>query len=207
MQGGESISANRIVLALPPRVAAGLEFDPYLTQRQINAMQEIPTWMAGHAKFFAVYEDPFWRRAGLSGDAFSRHGPLAEIHDASAQAGTPAALFGFLGVSASVRESNRDAIIDAALEQLVRIFGAPARNPVKTYLQDWAQDPFTATVQDQTPPMHHPDYGMPSALASIWDGKLQMCSTEVAPEMGGFLEGALAVAEKTAEVLLGEDTA
>ncbi len=38
--------------------------------------------MAGHAKVVALYERPFWREQGLSGDAISHCGTLAEIHDA-----------------------------------------------------------------------------------------------------------------------------
>ncbi|MEM1154111.1 MAG: hypothetical protein AAGI44_08210 [Pseudomonadota bacterium] len=49
----------------------------------------VPTWMAGQAKVVAVYESPFWRDSGFSGDAMSRKGPLIEIHDASPASGEP----------------------------------------------------------------------------------------------------------------------
>jgi len=89
--------AERIVLAVPPRIAATLHFEPALDPRQRQLLTEIPTWMAGHAKLVAVYEEPFWRREGLSGDAMSRSGPLMELHDASPQSGQPGAIFGFTG--------------------------------------------------------------------------------------------------------------
>lgn len=200
---GRSCKADTIVVALPPRVAAGLVFEPELDHRQMRALQDIPTWMAGHAKFVAIYDRPFWRDAGLSGDAMSRHGPLAEIHDASSLATSgPAALFGFLGLPVSHRQDKDTAIIQASLAQLARIFGPEATAPVETVYLDWAFEARTASRLDHAPLSHHPAYGMPEVLRSLWDGKLHICSTEVAPEMGGYLEGALAIAETTAEVVM-----
>jgi len=80
---GKTCQAQQVVFALPPRLIADLTINPPLDQVQIDSMRSLPTWMAGHAKILALYEKPFWREAGLSGDASSRHGPMVEIHDAS----------------------------------------------------------------------------------------------------------------------------
>ncbi len=199
---GQTCHADHIVLALPPRVAAGLLPEGDTLRPVIEA---IPTWMGGHAKFVAIYERPFWREAGLSGDAMSRHGPLVEIHDASgAKADDPGALFGFLGVPAAHRAGADTAIVEAALAQLLRLFGPEAARPVQTAYQDWAQAPQTATSLDHAPLSHHPAYGLPPALEGMWGGHLHLCVTETAPEMGGFLEGALAAADHTAHLLVKE---
>lgn len=210
-RSGQRWQARKIILALPPRLAAEISFSPALSQKQLGALQAIPTWMAGHAKFVALYETPFWREAGLSGDAMSRSGPLAEIHDASAplsgqgqETTSPAALFGFVGTAAAARQGQEAKLTKAALTQLTRIFGPQAAHPIKTVLQDWAQDRYTATSRDQSPPSQHPTYGLPAALRDIWGGRLSLCVTEVAPEMGGYLEGALAAAEQTAADLRKE---
>lgn len=212
-RSGQRWQARKVILALPPRLAAEVSFTPRLSPEQIKALQEIPTWMAGHAKFVALYETPFWREAGLSGDAMSRSGPLAEIHDASApdliaghgtQTSAPAALFGFLGTSAELRQGQEAQLTKAALSQLARIFGPQAAHPIKTVLQDWATESHTATPHDQTPPRAHPAFGLPASLNAIWGGRLSLCGTEVAPEMGGYLEGALAAAEQSADDLRRE---
>jgi monoamine oxidase len=212
-RSAQSWQARQIILALPPRLAAEISFTPALSREQLKALQSIPTWMGGHAKFVALYEDPFWREAGLSGDAMSRSGPLAEIHDASApgahsgqgpEPASPAALFGFVATSAAVRQRQSQGqgqqaqLTREALAQLSRIFGPQAAHPIKTVVQDWAQDRHTATPRDLIPPRQHPAYGLPAPLHSIWDGRLSLCVSEVAPEMGGYLEGALAAAEQTA---------
>jgi monoamine oxidase len=201
---GRRFGARHIVLALPPRVVAGLRFDPALPDAAQAALAAIPTWMAGHAKFVAIYDRPFWRAAGLSGDVTSRRGPLAEIHDASGDDGTPAALFGFLGLSADQRAGRARQIEAAALDQLAQVFGPEALSPVATRLQDWATEPMTATIADRAPLSGHPAYGVPPALVGLWDGRLHVAATETAPEMGGLMEGALASADRVARLILGQ---
>jgi monoamine oxidase len=192
---GGRCRAAQVVLAIPPRLAAALDHDPPLPATARAEMEAIPTWMAGHAKFVALYDRPFWREAGLSGDAMSQCGPLAEIHDASGHDGRPAALFGFLGVPAGDRQGRASEIEAAALVQLARLFGPAAGGPIKTAWQDWAADPFTATAADRVPPSGHPAYGPHKAFDGLHGGRLHLAVTETAPDAGGLLEGALAAAE------------
>jgi monoamine oxidase len=206
------IESQKVVLALPPRVAAEiLSFKPKLSAEVISSMQNIPTWMAGHAKVVAIYKEAFWRNDGLSGDAMSRRGPLVEIHDASpedhlTQKNGPYALFGFMGIPAHVRANNRQMLIDATLDQLVRLFGEQAKIPLDIAIQDWAFEPETATPLDQAPLNQHPDYGLPRSLKHIWDGDIILSSTEAAPRFGGYLEGALEAAAATFEQLMQAST-
>src|SRR3546814_9850222 len=79
--------------------------------------------MAPHAKYLAIYEAPFWREQGLSGECRSGRGPMVEIHDASMPGGS-AALFGPIGVPDPARKG----IAEAALREqcrvpFVRMFG------------------------------------------------------------------------------------
>ena len=174
--GDDTIRAANVVLALPPRLVAGLGV----------AIPDAPTWMAGQAKLVATYPVPFWRDQGLNGDAISHRGPLAEMHDASpADAGT-GALFGFAQPGAARQPGFRD----AALAQLGRLFGPEAATPDEVIVKDWSMDQATATPADQTPPAGHPAYRpLPPTERLIFAG------SEAAPEDGGFLEGALAAAE------------
>ncbi|MEH6645653.1 flavin monoamine oxidase family protein [Sulfitobacter sp.] len=191
---GEVVRADRVVLALPPRVAAQIKYTPALPIVAKTVMGDVPTWMAGQAKAVAVYETAFWRTAGLSGAATSRFGPMIEIHDASPAQDGPSALFGFIGVPPQGR-ADVPALRQHILAQLVRLFGPEAGRPIKLLVQDWAYDPLTATEVDRVPLYAHPDYGMPAALQELWDGRLIMAGTEVAQQFGGYLEGALEAAE------------
>lgn len=123
-----SLVAGDVVLAAPPRLlAATVGFSPPLDPATARSWRDTPTWMAPHAKFFALYERPFWREAGLSGTAQSSLGPLVEIHDASTASGQ-AALFGFVGVPAPQRaQYGEAAIVEAAVRQLELGRQAPRR--------------------------------------------------------------------------------
>ena len=172
----DTIRAARVVLALPPRLAAGLGV----------TVPDVPTWMAGQAKLVASYPMPFWRAEGLNGDAISHRGPLAEIHDASPADADTGALFGFAHPGAARQPGFRD----AALAQLGRLFRQEAARPDEVVVKDWSTDPATATPADQIPPAGHPAYRPLSPTE-----RLIFAGSEVAPEDGGFLEGALAAAE------------
>lgn len=199
-QSGQSITAQKVVLAMPPRVAATLGFDPALPDAATAEMQGIATWMAGQAKAIALYDSPFWREAGLSGDATSRRGPMVEIHDASPETGGPYALFGFIGVPPAARQNN-NALRQSVIAQFARLFGSQAAAPKHLVIKDWALDPFTSTALDHQPLFDHPRYGPTETLQNLWDGSLIVSGTEMAPVFGGFLEGALQAADHTLKLL------
>jgi len=193
-----ALRAGRVVCAVPPRIVADtVAFEPALTPSQLREMRAIPTWMAGHAKLVAVYDRPFWREAGLSGDGVSQRGPLAEIHDASPPDGSQGALFGFVGVPAAKRIEPGFDLESLAVAQLAAMFGPDAGTPRAVLIKDWAKDPLTATPADFTDAAGHPPYGLSGALRELWNDRLALASTETAPQFGGFLEGALEAAAAT----------
>lgn len=199
---GQSFTSQQVVLTVPPGIAAArIAFSPALPEAALSAMRATPTWMAGHAKAVAVYDAPFWRDAGLSGDAISRQGPLAEIHDASPDTGGLFALFGFVGVPAPNRR-DENTLRDQIIAQLIRLFGPGAGSPQPLILKDWATDPHTATDLDLQPVYAHPRYGHPPALQNLWGGRLCLAGTEVAAEFGGYLEGALGASDHALAKLL-----
>ena len=193
---GDSVTAGQAILALPPRLAATIRFSPALPEAAMVAMKSVKTWMAGQAKALAVYDSPFWRDDGLSGDASSRHGPMVEIHDASPATGRPYGLFGFIGVPPEVR-IDEQTLRHHLTAQLARMFGPMSAHPAHLFVKDWATDRFTAVPADSEQLNAHPFYGLPRALANLWGGQLHFAGTEVATQFGGYIEGALEAAEAT----------
>ena len=190
------ITAWHVIAALPPRLfAQKVSLHPAPISRDLSRWQATATWMAPHAKFFALYDRPFWRDAGLSGMAQSMVGPLVEIHDATTASGK-AALFGFVGVPAANRAALGDeALIHAAIQQLARLFGSEAGSPRATLIKDWAQDKWTATNADAVSSAH------PAALTGdwvtgAWQGRLLMAGSEASPSDPGYLAGAVEAAQK-----------
>lgn len=188
--------ARHVLLAVPPRLAAhGIGFEPALPGELTRQWRATPTWMAPHAKYLAVYDAPFWRADGLSGSARSALGPMVEIHDASLPGGS-AALFGFLGVPARVRQRLTEDVLKASCRaQLARLFGAPAATPRAEAIKDWAQDPHTATPADLQD-ASHPSGSLPLAAADgPWQHVLTGIASEWSPQFPGYVAGAVEAAD------------
>jgi len=58
----QTMMVEHVLLALPPRLAASaIAFEPPLPDDLKSHWDHMPTWMAPHAKYVAVYDKPFWR--------------------------------------------------------------------------------------------------------------------------------------------------
>lgn len=181
-----------VLLAVPPRLAvATIDFTPALPDSLSRDWRNAATWMASHAKYVAVYDTPFWRDQGLSGEARSTAGPLAEIHDASMPGGS-AALFGFFGVPANTRKRVHEGGLHAHCRaQLARMFGPQAAQPRAELIKDWATDPLTATAADQDGTAGHGAAPAATAASGIWRGRLLGIASEWSPQFPGYVAGAI----------------
>jgi len=188
--------ARQLIPALPPRLLAStVDFEPALDGETLRRWRQTATWMAPHAKFFALYDRPFWRESGLSGMAQSRVGPLVEIHDATLASGS-AALFGFFGLDHRQRmEVGEEALVRAAIAQLVRLFGAMAGQPQATLFKDWAADSLTATEADAQA-ADHPLPDPRSWISGNWARYVSLAGSETSFTYPGYLAGAVDAAER-----------
>ncbi|SMB89160.1 Monoamine oxidase [Pasteurella testudinis DSM 23072] len=186
--------AEALLLALPPRLAANLDFRPSLPSDLQRVWAGTPTWMVPHAKYVAVYEHPFWREQGLSGEGRSPQGILGEIHDISMPDGK-AALFGFFNAPAHIRAGVSDDDLKTHCRALLtRLFGEQAASPVAETVKDWATDPFTATEQDILDGGQHP-FAPPTHTAyGDWANILIGIGSEWSPQFSGYLAGAVEAA-------------
>jgi len=194
--------ADHVVLALPPALAAHtIKLPSQLPPELIDVASRTPVWMGDSVKVVAIFSKPFWRGEGLAGAAMSRRGPLGEIHDMSGPSGEPAALFGFARAA-----SMHPGIETDIREQLTRIFGPGAAEPIDLLISDWSREQWTAAPITGG----SPEYGMfghrlyrQAALG----GRLHWSSTETAQTFAGHIEGALEAAERTVALMLGEQAA
>jgi len=200
--GARLCQSKQVVLALPPRVALNsIVFEPDLTAERKSELNEVATWMAGHAKCIVVYPEAFWRDSGLSGDIISQVGPLSEIHDATSEDGV-SALFGFFATPPNRRKTHKHEIDQLIIAQLVRLFGNKAAMPSEILYKDWARDPLTATKRDQHIPNHHPSNSLSSIAEPGWNKKLIWSGSETAVgHYNGYIEGALTASNAALELL------
>jgi Monoamine oxidase len=194
---------EHVLLAVPPRLAlARIDFLPMLPEPLVRAWRGTATWMAPHAKYLAHYDAPFWRAQGLSGEARSSRGPLAEMHDASMPGGG-AALFGFFGVPARVRRGvPEDVLRTHCRAQLTRLFGARAATPLADFIKDWAADPWTATDADQDGAGQHAEAPDASVPEGPWQNRIMGIASEWSPQFPGYVAGAVEAAADGVNTLL-----
>ena len=140
---GHVLEADRVVVTLPPTLAGRLEYAPALPSWRDQLTQRLP---AGSViKLYAVYDEPFWRADGLTGQAASDVGPVKVTFDNSPPAGRPGVLMGFMEANdgrvwARRTEAERR---DAALACFARYFGPRALDPVEYLERDWMAEEFS----------------------------------------------------------------
>lgn len=196
-RGGRRYRAHQLLITLPPRLAAAIEYEPPLPLSVVMALQETQTWMGQAMKVGLVYERPFWRSAGLSGMAVSYSGAVGQFHDATPPGNGAGALFGWLGNQSRARALAQDERRAAVVAQAVRLFGAEASAPLDFVECNWRLEPFT-NGGNAIPEVEHPVYGSPLLQPAQMNGRLHWTSTEVAAVGGGYLEGAVYIGEEIA---------
>lgn len=195
---GRRWRARHVVLALPPSVAVDTIDLPDLPGAVARLAATVPVWMGQVAKVVAVYDEPFWRHAGLAGAAASRLGPLQEVHDLSGPGGDPAAIFGF--APAALLGPDAEAQVRA---QLGRLFGPRGAEPRSLAIADWSRERWTSPADAAARPADHSRYGHPLLSAPALDGRLHWTSTETATSYAGHVEGALAAAGRAVDAITG----
>ena len=65
----------------PPALAGRIEYEPALPAARDQLTQRMP--MGSVIKCMAVYEEPFWRERGLTGQAVSLPGPAGDLRQHS----------------------------------------------------------------------------------------------------------------------------
>jgi monoamine oxidase len=187
---GQVWRCQHVVLAVPPAlVVQNIKLPSELPDQLVSIAAQTPVWMGDAVKVVVTYEQPFWREQGLAGAGISRRGPLHEIHDMSGPDGNPAALFGFIRSSPSPAGSDTD-----IRQQLERMFGPHATDPIDIAIQDWSAEKWTHTDSGAH------DYGLfghPIYSAPNLGGRIHWSSTETAANYAGHIEGALEAAERT----------
>jgi monoamine oxidase len=182
------------IVAIPPSLAGRIRWTPAMPPDRDNLTARFP--MGATIKFHALYERPFWREAGYSGEVVCDHGPLAVVFDNTSHDGRVPALLGF-GVGRAAREwgaRDADTRRTAVLDALARCFGSAAKHPIDWFEQDWSTEPWTGGC-----PVGNPSPGSlvmlgPTLRAPV--GRVHWAGTETATEWTGYMEGALQAAER-----------
>jgi monoamine oxidase len=197
-----SVAAKQVVVAMPPTLAARIDYDPLLPFARDQLTQRLP--MGILLKCEAVYERPFWRDAGFSGFAITDHGPANIIYDNTPKEGSPAVLFGFVGGDSARAYAGKPRAErkQAVLKTFAACFGEQAMHPIGYFEKDWAKDAYTrgSPVTIAQPGALY-GYG-PSLRAPV--GCIHWAGTETSTYWTGYMDGAVRSGERAAAEVLDE---
>ncbi len=180
---------RRVIVAIPPTLAGRIEYYPRLPGLRDQYTQRIP--MGTVIKCIAVYDKPFWRDEGLTGQVTSNVGPVKVTYDNSPPDGNPGALLGFVeGADArALLRKSASARRAAVLESFVRYFGPTAGRPRNYFDMSWADQPYTRGCYGAfTPPGVLLDYGDQTRKPV---GPIHWAGTESATLWNGYMDGAI----------------
>ncbi|RKH85122.1 FAD-dependent oxidoreductase [Corallococcus sp. AB045] len=204
-EDGRTFRARYAVVATPPALAERIDFGADLPPGRRRAHADIP--MGSVIKVVATYATPFWREAGLSGEAVSDAGPVRLCFDDCGPHGHHPALVGFfLGDTARAWTGRPvEDLHRAALADFARFFGPQALSPVAIAALDWKQEAFSTGCYVGLP--------RPGTLTAIGDalrapfGRVHWAGTETAIEGCGYLDGAVESGERAATEVAARLTA
>jgi monoamine oxidase len=198
------VRAAFAIVAMSPADAGRIAVSPALPRGR-SRLQRRATMVSGW-KVQAVYDEPFWREEGLSGQSLSDTGPLALTYDNSPPSGRPGVLMGFTGYQTDPRLSiSADLARDpkarrqAILECLARYFGPRALKARDYFEQDWGAEPHTEGCIPSFPPGLLTEAG--EALVEPV-GRIHWAGAESATAWDGYMEGAVEAGERAAREIL-----
>jgi monoamine oxidase len=190
------VSGKRVIVAMPPALAGRIVYHGGMTDLRDQLMQRIPQGTL--RKFEAIYEKPFWRDKGLSGQVVSNIGPIKVTFDASPKDGNPGVILGFIGGTEARKWTPRsvDDRKKACLDNLVTYFGDEAAN-IKDFREiDWPSVPYVKGCPvGVLPPGTLVDFG-PALRAPV--GRIHWAGTETSNYWCGYMDGAVRSGERAA---------
>ncbi|MGI8571197.1 MAG: flavin monoamine oxidase family protein [Solirubrobacteraceae bacterium] len=199
---GTTLTAKRVIVALPPTLAGRIAYRPGLPALRDQLTQRVPA--GSLIKTIAVYDTPFWRDHGLNGQVNSDQGPVKVTLDVSPESGTPGVIAGFVDGDDARALSDLPAPERAqlALSSYVRYFGPRAGRPRRYFDQVWDREVYTGGCPvGVMPPGVLTEYG-PALRAPV--GRIHWAGTETATNWNGYMDGAVRSGERAAAEVLAE---
>jgi monoamine oxidase len=197
---GATVRARRAIVAVAPTLGGRIAYDPPLPGYRDQLTQRMP--LGTVAKCMGIYDEPFWRGEGLSGQGTSDAGPVKLTFDNSPPDGSPGVLLGFLE-GRRARElgrleagERRAAVIDC----FARLFGPRAARPDGYVERLWAEEEWSRGCYGcHMPTGAWTNYG-PALREPI--GSLHWAGAEYATVWNGYMDGAVRSGEATASAVL-----
>ena len=197
-----TVQARRAVVAVPIAIASQIIYEPMLPVDRSFLHQRMPS--GAIFKINIVYEEPFWRADGLSGQSAAPGSPATITIDASTDAARPGVLCVIVEGPIARQIGELDAAVRrrAILAELVARFGSQAGAPVEYLEQNWTVERYSGGgMLSHAPPGVLTQFGRALREPS---GRIHWAGTESSTIMCGWVDGAVRSGERAAtEVMQG----
>jgi monoamine oxidase len=190
------VRARRVVVAMMPADTRRITFDPGLPRARRGL---VDAWRGEPAiKVNVVYDEPFWRKEGLSGLGLTDRPPIGVTFDNSPRDGSRGVLLAFLNEDGVPKDPavRRRAVLDG----LAALFGKRAKTPIAYFEQDWSRDGWTTGCVSPVPRNVLTRFG-PALRAPV--GRIHWAGTETSEIWCGYMDGAVRSGERAAAEVLG----
>jgi monoamine oxidase len=198
--GAGTFTGRRVVITAPPLLAGRIEYDPPMPPWRAQLTQRTP--MGSVIKCQVVYDEPFWRADGLSGQATGDGEGARVVFDNSPPDGSPGVLLGFLEGDEARRLTRLDEATrrQAVVDSLTRYFGPRAARPVGYHELDWQRQAWTGGCYGTLfGPNVWTRYG-PALREPV--GPVHWAGTETATVWSGYMDGAVQSGQRAAAEVL-----
>jgi monoamine oxidase len=198
---GRAWRGTRAVVAIPPPLAVEIEWTPLLPAEHDALRRRMV--LGTLAKCEAIYNEPFWRKDGLNGQALKLgDAAVPAMFDNTPPDGAPGVLMGFMG-GRSWRKWQTASPADrraAVLEDFAQAFGPKARSPIDYFEQDWVRERWTRGAPTSVlGPGTLIDFG---ARLTEPVGAVHWAGTETAGYWNGYMDGAISSGKRAAAEVL-----
>jgi monoamine oxidase len=190
------VRARRVIVAVPIAIAGQISYQPMLPVDRSFLHQRMP--LGAVFKIALVYDEPFWRADGLSGQSFAPGSPANLTIDSCTDTGRPGVLTVITEgpvarrIGKLTEVQRRKAILDAVAER----FGDKAQSPVDYLEQNWAVERYSGGgMIAHSPPGVLTEFG--PALREPC-GRIHWAGSESSAVMYGFIDGAVRSGERAA---------
>ncbi len=191
------MNAQRVVVAIPPPLAARIDYQPLLPPARDLLTQRLA--MGALMKVEAVYPTPFWRAANLTGQFLTVGGPVGYSFDNSPPDGSPGVLAGFVGGTQNLTWGPKPLAErrTAVLAQFARMFGDNRfLSPTEYFEMDWTTEQWSRGGPTAVAgPGTLTGYG-PALRAPV--GRIHWAGTETSDYWQGYMDGAVRSGERVA---------
>jgi monoamine oxidase len=195
-----SVRAKRVIVTVPLAIASQIVYEPMLPFDRSFLHQRVPS--GAIIKSHAIYDEPFWRNDGLTGQSAAPGTAAAVTIDACTHNQQP----GILAIVNEGPQARKLAKMDAperraaALDAIAERFGPKAKSPIDYVEQNWITERYSGgSMMSHTPP---------GVMTEFWYVVREPCDrihwagTETSAVMCGFVDGAVRSGERAAQEVM-----